>query len=347
LEDDTINEHRYWIVMPSPEFLPSLRRALCGGRYDLLFLDLWGCTHDGDVLCPGTAAFISSASVAGVPVLFLGNSPNTKAYAEDSLAEKGLGRSSYLDIVTSGVELFCVLAGEVESDFHAPLRGKKCYHYGKPSAATVLQELAKLGHIALVDRLDEADFAVITKPLSRSDTVETAMPFLEQLLARKLPLICGSADNRAIEGGVEVVCGGAIARKYQAMGGAVYLHGKPSPSLYSLAHMTAEKLLGKEIRKERICMVGDSLETDCAGAAAYGIDSCLLALTGVHTKDFETLVPQPPNWRLGAESDASGKVDGGADGDDEGHSPSDAAKAKLKELCEVFGVTPTYWGRGL
>lgn len=305
-------------------FLHSAQAAINDKCYDLLLCDLWGTIHDGDRLCTGAAEFFRRASDAAVPILLLGNSPNTAAYAVDSLAVKGLPRELYVDAVTSGVEMFAMMSGEVASDFHAALRGKRAFHYGKPGAATTLRDLEAGGHLIIVDNLSEADFVVLTKPYSHSDTVETAMPFLRQALERKLPMICGSADNRAIEGGREVVCAGAMAREYRRMGGAVYLHGKPEASLYALAHARAEAALGRKIDKTRICMIGDSLETDVAGAQAYGIDSLFL-LTGIHGADFPALAA--------------------AEGPDA--APSAADDAKLSELCEKQGARPTFWARGL
>lgn len=305
-------------------FLQSAQTLITSGRYDLLFCDLWGTVHDGDHLCGGTAAFFEAAKATSLPVVLLGNSPNTADYAVESLTSKGLSRDMFVDVVTSGVEMFAMMAGEIESDFHAPLRKKRAYHYGKPGAATTLRELETAGHISLVETLADADCVVLTKPHTRDDTVATALPFLREAAERKLPLICGSADKRAIEGGREVVCAGAMACEYQRMGGAAFLHGKPQPSLYALAHSRAEAALGRKVDKSRICMIGDSLETDVAGAHAYGIDSLFL-LTGIHAVDFPALAA--------------------ATGPDA--APSAADQAKLAELCERQGVTPTYWTRGL
>lgn len=309
---------------PLPRFLQAAHSVIQDKRYDVLLCDLWGTIHDGDRLCAGAAAFFRAARDAGVPIMLLGNSPNTDAYAFDSLSAKGLPRELYVEAVTSGVEMHAMISGEAASDFHAALRGKRAFHYGKPGAATALTDLAAAGHLVLVDNLDDADFVVLTKPYSHADTVETAMPFLRRALERKLPMICGSADNRAIEGGREVVCAGAMAREYRRMGGSVYLHGKPEPSLYALAHARAEAALGRKIDKRRICMMGDSLETDVAGAQAYGIDSLFL-LTGIHGADFPALA-------AAARPDAA---------------PSAADEARLARLCETQGVRPTYWARGL
>lgn len=309
---------------PTSRFLQSAHSVVKDKRYDLLLCDLWGTIHDGDRLCVGASTFFRAARDAGVPIMLLGNSPNTAAYAFDSLSAKGLPRELYVDAVTSGVEMHAMMSGEVASDFHAALRGKRAFHYGKPGAATTLTDLAAAGHLVLVDNLDDADFVVLTKPYSHADTVETAMPFLRRALERKLPMICGSADNRAIEGGREVVCAGAMAREYRRMGGSVYLHGKPEPSLYALAHARAEAALGRKIDKRRICMMGDSLETDVAGAQAYGIDSLFL-LTGIHGADFPALAAD-------ARPDAA---------------PSAADEARLARLCETQGVRPTFWARGL
>jgi len=57
-------------------------------------------------------------------------------------------------------------------------------------------------------------------------------------------------------------------------------HGKPHPSVYD----SCLPLLGIADRR-RLLVIGDSLRTDIAGAAAAGIDSLLIA-GGVHAAEF-------------------------------------------------------------
>ncbi len=52
--------------------------------------------------------------------------------------------------------------------------------------------------------------------------------------------------------------------------------GEPKPGLpiFEIAHCMANKALGYELRKDQICMIGDSRNADIKGADNYGINSC-------------------------------------------------------------------------
>ncbi len=52
--------------------------------------------------------------------------------------------------------------------------------------------------------------------------------------------------------------------------------GEPKPGLaiFEIAHGMANKALGYELRKDQICMIGDSKNADIKGADNYGIRSC-------------------------------------------------------------------------
>jgi ribonucleotide monophosphatase NagD (HAD superfamily) len=148
------------------------------------------------------------------------------------------------------------------------------------------------------------------------DTVESVTPFFRRALELDLPIVCGNADNMCMFGEEMCVTSGAVARWYQQQGGRVHIHGKPSPDVFALAH---EHMPGVPL--DRILMVGDALETDIAGANAYGIDSLLLC-TGIHGRDFPdvtatTVVPSP------------------------------SALQTLESLCAQHKAKPTYFAYGL
>ena len=107
-----------------------------------------------------------------------------------------------------------------------------------------------------------------------------------------LPMICANPDLEVIAGGVRQICAGALARRYEELGGRVRYHGKPHAEIYG-ACLAA--LAGVE--PARILAVGDSLRTDIAGAQAIGLDS-LLVIGGIHAEELcvaEGEAPTPEN----------------------------------------------------
>jgi HAD superfamily hydrolase (TIGR01450 family) len=61
--------------------------------------------------------------------------------------------------------------------------------------------------------------------------------------------------------------------------------GKPFPDVYDLA--LREFTTTKGIAKDRICMIGDALETDVTGGVRYGIDTVWVLKDGIHAPELE------------------------------------------------------------
>jgi HAD superfamily hydrolase (TIGR01459 family) len=106
---------------------------------------------------------------------------------------------------------------------------------------------------------------------------------LKQCLARGLPMICANPDVMVERGGRMIYCAGAIARAYEALGGAVAYAGKPYAPIYALTFETLEKLKPGSADKARLLAIGDGIGTDIAGAAEAGVRSVFVA-SGVHVQ---------------------------------------------------------------
>jgi ribonucleotide monophosphatase NagD (HAD superfamily) len=92
-------------------------------------------------------------------------------------------------------------------------------------------------------------------------------------------MICANPDLEVIRGGARVICAGALAQCYAAMGGEVRSLGKPDPAIYPRVFA----MLG--LAPARVMAVGDALRTDIAGAAAVGIASAWV-LGGIHAEEL-------------------------------------------------------------
>src|SRR5262249_55399559 len=137
------------------------------------------------------------------------------------------------------------------------------------------------------------------------ETVAQYEPLLAAAHARDLPMICANPDLVVIHQGHRAICAGAVAERYEAMGGRVRWHGKP----FSSGYITCFDLLGIA-EKERIHAIGDSLRTDIAGANRAGIDSVFVT-GGIHAEELGLGVgvgEEPDMMRLAAAIGASGHV---------------------------------------
>jgi ribonucleotide monophosphatase NagD (HAD superfamily) len=93
-------------------------------------------------------------------------------------------------------------------------------------------------------------------------------------------MVCANPDLVVIHNGRPALCAGALAQRYEELGGTVRWHGKPYRSVYDSC---LERLQVRD--RARLLAIGDSLRTDIAGAAGAGIDSLLIA-GGIHAEEF-------------------------------------------------------------
>ncbi len=236
-------------------------------------LDLWGVVHDGVQPYPGAQTCLRALRDMGKPVILLSNAPRRNAAAQAAMRRMGLADDLYTGILTSG-EITHTKLRDRDDPFFASL-GRKLYHLGPERDRNVF---AGLDYDA-VERPALADFVLNTGPDDERDPtdINAFEGELQACLAAGLPMISANPDLDVIRGGTRVLCAGALAMRYETLGGAARSIGKP----HAEAFAGALALLG--VPASRALMVGDSLRTDIAGAAASGIPSCWV-LGGIHAE---------------------------------------------------------------
>lgn len=247
--------------------LPGL--APFAGRYDGFILDLWGVLHDGQHPMPGAPEALAHLRAAGKRIVILSNAPRRATAVIRRITEIGIAPGLYDALLSSGEATWHWLAAG-----HAP--GRRLYPIMAARDATMLEGLA----LQRVEDIGAADFILNTGVESASDRVEDFEAVLAAGAARGLLMVCANPDLMVIHAGKPEICAGAVALRYEALGGKVQYFGKPHAAIYE----TCLDLLGIADRG-RILAVGDSLRTDIAGARAAGIAS-LLVLGGIHQEEL-------------------------------------------------------------
>ncbi len=77
-----------------------------------------------------------------------------------------------------------------------------------------------------------------------------------------------------------------MADAYAALGGEVLYCGKPHAPIYDAALATAAALRGGAMpARGRVLAIGDSVRTDLAGAAGFGLDY-MFVTSGIHAEQY-------------------------------------------------------------
>jgi len=259
------------MTTPIP-YLPGIADLV--SDYDGFVLDLWGVLHDGVSLYPGVADTMSRLSAAGKSFVMLTNAPRRAWAVSEQMAAMGLPDALCRPVMSSGEATWRELLARSDP-WYAGL-GRRCYHIGPERDENLFDGL----DLERVDALDEADMILNTGPWRDGERVEDYEDCLSTGARLGVSMICANPDLQVVRGGKRIICAGALARRYEALGGTVRYLGKPHASIYDYCF---EHLGGVERR--RILAIGDSLRTDIAGAAAAGIDSALV-VGGIHAEEL-------------------------------------------------------------
>lgn len=242
--------------------------------YDGFVLDLWGVIHDGTVLFPGVVDCLERLDGAGKKIVMLTNAPRRAHAIAASMEKMGMPRAYCAAIMSSGEATHLSLRGRYDAVLAGT--GPHCFHIGPERDENLFDGL----DIERVADVAAADFIVNTGPWVDGAKVSDYEVTLAAGAGRGLPMVCANPDLEVIRGGNRIICAGALARRYEEMGGKVRYFGKPRPAIYD----SCFAMLGIGERA-RILAVGDSLRTDIAGAKGAGIAAVLVA-GGLHGEEF-------------------------------------------------------------
>jgi len=237
--------------MPAPGALTSLAAG-----YSTILCDIWGVIHDGGRLLPGAVDRLGAWKAAGKTIILVTNAPRPALTVQAGLDALGLSRATY-DAITSS---------------------------GEAGIAALTNPPRRVGFLGTRD--DRADLAAHGVEFADHDFTEVActgldeerdLPSdyanqLEAYAANNVLLHCLNPDREVIHCGQREACAGALADRYEALGGRVAWYGKPHAPIYAHAlALAGDPTLGE------VLAIGDGPLTDMLGAARFGIDAIFIS----------------------------------------------------------------------
>ena len=193
------------------------------GRYQALFVDLWGCVHDGVRAIPGAVEALTAYRRAGGRVVLVTNSPRPREGVAKQIAGFGVPEDAYDAIATSGDSArLALFRGAV---------GSRVWHLGPDHDLGFFEPPAILSDPMTITRvpLDQAEGVVCTGPFDPQADPSVMRPEFLAAKTRGLKLLCANPDIVVDRGEVREWCAGALAELYSEMGGESLYFGKPHP----------------------------------------------------------------------------------------------------------------------
>lgn len=244
-------------------------------RYDVLLSDVWGVIHNGRESFKAACEALVRWRAERGPVILISNAPRPSSAVHSQLDQLGVPREAWSAFISSGDATRILLSARAPGPAWA---------IGPEKDAPLYEglDLAFAGP-------EDAAFISCTGPYD--DDVEGPDDYEDRFrvaLERKLPMICANPDLVVQKGDRLIYCGGALAQRYEQMGGEVIMAGKPHAPIYELCLAEAQLILGRPLDRSRVLCIGDAVVTDAKGANDQGLDVLFVA-SGIH--GAETIGP--------------------------------------------------------
>jgi HAD superfamily hydrolase (TIGR01459 family) len=246
--------------------------AAIADQYDVAFVDLWGCMHNGISAFPDAVAAMRAFRAGGGKVVLVTNSPRPWESVARQISAMGVSEDCWDAIATSG--------DSARAAMFRGIVGQKVYFMGEsPRDDEFFTPLRIIDNPVTIETvpLDQAEGIVCCGPFDPlADIAVNRADFL-YAKTKGLKLLCANPDIVVDRGEVREWCAGALAALYTEMGGESLYFGKPHPPIYDLARRRMAKLANLPA-DPRIIAIGDGVHTDILGAMQEEIDS--LFITG-------------------------------------------------------------------
>ncbi|MCC6533281.1 MAG: TIGR01459 family HAD-type hydrolase [Burkholderiales bacterium] len=257
-------------------------------RYDGFIVDQWGVLHDGVSAYPGACECVQRLHEAGKRIVILSNTGRSQGENLRSMQHLGFDPAWFDRFVGAGEDARAALAAR-RDPFHRAL-GTRCYAFTRAGDRSLIEGIG----LTAVESVDDAEFLIVIGIDSPPCTLADYEPLLQAGHARGLSMVCANPDLVRVSPAGTLLAPGALAQRYEALGGRVFYHGKPYPAIYRscLAAMP-------ECPPQRVLAVGDSIEHDILGARRVGLASAFVA-AGIHAATLVEHwgdIPAPERWQ--------------------------------------------------
>jgi HAD superfamily hydrolase (TIGR01459 family) len=238
-------------------------------RFDHVLLDQFGVLHHGKSVFAEARDCVAALHDRGKTILVLSNSGKRSLYNQQRIEKAGLAPQLYDGVLSSGE----VAWEGLRDRKHAPFTqiGRRCFLISRDQDRAVVGGL----DLELVD-LAAADFILLAGLDDDQSDFGLWRARFSEAAARQVPMLCANPDVTMFSASGLAPGPGALAQAYADLGGTVAYIGKPHRVIFQ----AALEQLGNPPR-DRVLMIGDSLDHDILGGRGVGILT-LLITSGVH-----------------------------------------------------------------
>ncbi|GAB5353687.1 hypothetical protein AAMO2058_000055600 [Amorphochlora amoebiformis] len=250
--------------------------------YDGVLLDQFGVIHDGKKALPGAIRTVKKILDGKIEIVILSNSSVRASGTHLRLKSLGFPADRFLGTITAGEHAY----NSIKSQIEAKTLGRKCLWLGRLPGREVYDTYTQGLGIEAVSTAKEANFILLqgTEVVGRDSHSEKVVGysfrktgeikgelrnFIQEAVKYRVPLYCLNPDRISLTpDGSHQYVQGTLAYAYEdALRAAgvdnpsrlIHLYGKPTKEAYEMCLDIFQK---RGIQKNRVIMVGDSMEHD-------------------------------------------------------------------------------------
>jgi len=227
--------------------------------YDLFLVDIWGVLLEETEAYPNVADTLNWIS-SRKTLCFLSNTPRLRPAVQERLSSHGVNISEDR-IYTAGETAAKIL---YNSHKYLSIKDPVIYYLSDPRFADSYSDI----NLNTTDRLEDANILLVTAMIEEGGVLTKYDELLDKAASLGITCICANPDTIIPTLGKLRYCPGYIVRNYK--GNLIYT-GKPHGEIFQTALDDYS-----HIARDRILMIGDTLDTDILGATNAGIKSALV-----------------------------------------------------------------------
>jgi HAD superfamily hydrolase (TIGR01459 family) len=247
--------------------------------YDGFIMDQWGVLHNGLHPYDGVLDTLHHLKQRKKQVVILSNSAKRSSENIERLKKLGIKPGLYKEVVSAGEVTWRGLKEQKDAPFKG--LGKKCYLISRQDDKSLIEDL----DLELVTDIEQAQFILITSFDPSVMKMEDLEPVFKKAVGKRIPAICANPDMVTVYGHERSIGPGALAKRYQELGGAAHYIGKPHKTIFRYCLS-----LFDDVIPSRILVIGDSIQHDIAGGVSVDLDTAFIT-AGIHANAFRPGMP--------------------------------------------------------
>ena len=237
--------------------------------HDVIVCGLNGVIYDGNSFSSDAIDALIRLRKNGKQVVLLSNTSMRISELVDKLYAARISPMVFNNIITMGEILHYKLSS---SNSQYVALGKQYYNLGDEQDNGVFEGLGYQS----VENYARAEFLYVGQTSKTRALTPDVVEVLSHSASLGIPMLCVGNDISAFVNGEIANASGAFAEQYAVLGGKIITIGKPDKTIIEYALEPYKKL-----ERNKILMIGDSIQTDIKAANVAGISSVLIT-KGIH-----------------------------------------------------------------